>query len=589
MKRNVFLILGALMLLSALAFVGCKQATDSVRGDAIIANVSGHVMDETGAAIKGAVITYDSADFSKAIKTVTTDSKGYYSVKDLKSGVYTLTYTPPGTTTAGVTTYANVARWYSIDVKSLAATALGSQVIKVSQDVYLPSNTGATLKGKLVQSNGTGNPVILASKSFKLMLPNNYLIPSYNTTTKAVDYADNIASTTDAAGAFSFTALPKIDWSGAEIKAQLSTGTLISSSTATVGSVNLPSSLNTGTFGVWDLDLTSVPLVLNYAATYPALALVSNTATDVYGNSKIQPVASPIVLTFNNTLVNQYANSTDNRLTLAGNDVAATVAISGTTLTVTPAANLVNNAVYALAYKVTDGKGTVSGTLNFTTAVDSTAITAVTDFALNYAPALQTKFNEGANSFDVSFTYNANYTYTYYYMQTTDTSWTSGGAVSPNPVGSTAFATLSTGRLVSGNTLSIKLRVMSKNNTAANSYSDSNVITVADTMAPNAPTVSNVSYTAATATLAGSDTVSVTLPNLGVGLGNEKMSLPTSTFTGTATTATIVWQLTTDGRTAYGIITIPANATIVGSNLSITVKDAAGNAYGSNPVVYSLP
>ena len=66
-------------------------------------SISGTVTDTTGAVVKGSVVTLTNTDRGQNVRTVTTNSSGYYTATSLPLGTYTLKFVTPGFNTSSVT------------------------------------------------------------------------------------------------------------------------------------------------------------------------------------------------------------------------------------------------------------------------------------------------------------------------------------------------------------------------------------------------------------------------------------------------------------------------------------------------------
>ena len=75
----------------------------AARGQEVTGSISGTVTDKSGAAVKGATITLTNTDLGQDVRTLTTDSGGFYTATSLPLGTYTVKVTDPGFKTEAVT------------------------------------------------------------------------------------------------------------------------------------------------------------------------------------------------------------------------------------------------------------------------------------------------------------------------------------------------------------------------------------------------------------------------------------------------------------------------------------------------------
>jgi Cna protein B-type domain. len=577
--------------------------------------IQGQVTDADGVAIANVSITYDAPESpTKAVSTVKTDSNGYYNITNLVAGSYNILFVPPTVTANNVTTVNYMVGQYkglilndttTIQVAattiSSAATYAGtnSYFRMATQNIVLPKMGGGSIKGTVYQKPQSNNAALVpvASKTLSLdfwttgasgalgtAVPYLYY-PTYDTTAKAVTYSRWLTTTTDANGVFTFSGLPFKTYTET-VYVDIGAGAQTSDGAIQAASFSLSDlvsgNLAVGVNGAASAVTVTDPYKATVNAIYNNLAFVSTSTTDSNGRTNQVAVTSPIVLTFNNTLVNNVSYGTDNKIvqTATGNLVAGSVAVSGTTLTFTPAASLAFNTGYTVSYKVTDGKKTISNSFTFTTLPDSTALVAVSDLALN---SLKTSYNSGSSSFQVTFTYNKNYIYTLYYKtKDSATEWTNGSTVTLDAFsGTTGYATLTLGgtdSLVSGNTVSLKLRQTSS--TTGNAFVESNVLAVKDTVAPTSLTFKAMNLgegamlNNSTGTAAYNVVFTLTLGS------SEVQSLPTAAFVTTVTDgSTVTTSLSPDSKTAYVSVTVPKGKDQSANTLKITPYDGAGNQY----------
>lgn len=612
MRHRIGVVLGAFALVAAVVLAGCQQptmtSTTSTKVTTVVANVKGTVVDQNNQPVVGARVVFDTPNgvdmtttttttTSKSISTATTDSMGNFSLDGLGSGAWSAMVYPP-TTGSGATTAVNYTATQIgglvDDLKTLLSTTGGTIVIggnlykSYSYGPVTLYGLGGSITGML-QAQQSGNPLqAIATKNVSMSLGTSIYYPTVSAT-GAITYLNYVTTKTDATGKFVFSNLPlKTYASGTVLKVETAAGAYTNSGTVGYTSIaTLPAAIDLGLYGFGVLaDISSTPLIATDTSSYPALALVSSSTVDAAGSTTTFDPTKAIVVTFNNTLtaytgVVASNNGTFLQATSTTNNVSGTIAISGKTLTFTPASNLANATGYTLYYNVTDGLTTLSGTVVFTTANATTALTAPT-LAVNTALPVGTnagKYNGGDTTFYVIVTnYDSTYNYNASYMKSTDTSWSNANAGSPaftNVNGTTANATITIpgGAWASGDTLKLML---SATKTGNSTYALSGALSITDGVAPTGATATITSTTLATASVAGSEVVSVSL-------GGEKMSLPTSTWT-TALVApntgvTVTWTLSNTGTTAYGTIALPAGSSVTGNSLVITAKDAAGNQY----------
>ncbi len=256
-------ILAVIPVLMMLGLMSCSQplATTSVSSTTnnnggtytVIGQISGQVVDDTGAGISGATVSYNapqasvsmaiakaaSRNLSKAMTTITTDSNGNFTASNLQTGVYIFTVIPPTTTVAGVTTVNNMAGTFTVVIPTLAqltqygGTASGSSGPNTSsnrtyvntQKVALPRITGsitgyaslATLaavpKGTVLTMDfgssialNTPNAIYAPIQSSALI---GLLYPTFNSATSTITTSTYATATTaDATGKFVFSNLP---------------------------------------------------------------------------------------------------------------------------------------------------------------------------------------------------------------------------------------------------------------------------------------------------------------------------------------------------------------------------------------------
>ncbi|MDA8412069.1 MAG: Ig-like domain-containing protein [Treponema sp.] len=548
MRHRIGVVLGAFALVAAVVLAGCQQATTSAttsnKVQTVIANVKGQIVDSNGVGIPGITLSFDApngVDWSttttttttKSIQTTTTDKMGNFSLDGLATGTYNV-FAIPTTTTSGTTTTVDyMAESFSVTVPTISGLGGGTLGANMPEgyttvnagQISLPNlGAGGSIKATIVQNASTGSaPLPVATKQVIMQFKNGLYYPTYNTTTKALTYSTFITATTDATGLVTFSGLPYMwygDQSGSYpvvtnltpastapgsydngLLVELNAGVQINTNGVGAQRVYLPG-FRIGSLGLSKDVVITDKLPLNAPASYPALAFVSTSTKTSSGDTTSFDVTKPIVLTFNNALSNLYTEVAaiyDG----SGNIVKSTAAISGSTLTITPAANLAYNATYYVFYKVTDGKTTidksfltlgnpinVTAPVSFTTAMDSTtALAAPTDFAFDTTNGQTGKFNAGNTSIPVSFTYNSAYSYYLEYTKTTAaTGLTSNWVTSITALtiakisGSTGYATISVPAWVSGDSFVLKLAVIT--NATGAKYAESNPLTLADAVAP---------------------------------------------------------------------------------------------------------
>lgn len=586
MRRKASLGIVVLAVLLALSFVGCGGTATTT-----LASVQGYVTDDLGAAISGATITFfapentsaSNATEVKKIMAVKTTAAGYYSIDGLTSGNYTLTVTPASTASGSTYTVANVVAKVPVTVAAPSALAgASSQYTSIEQNITLPRISTSSIKGKVVikDAAGTNLTTLAAGKKLFVELGSGYYLPAVSTAGVVSVGTSYVTTTVAADGTFTFSAVPQIDFSGKTLTIEYNANDAAYSSGSTyVGylTASLPANMSFKYDINSAIDISDCPIQVT-TSTAPALALVSNSLQDVYGtNGTVAGVAidlttTGIVLTFNNTLIDNTAKDTIALYDSNGNVVASTVKVAGTTITVTPAAKLAYNSTYSLYYVARDGKtAAVSGTFTFKTVVDPTVVTKPTLVAGD-----STKYDYWASSFYVAFDYNTNYSYKYFFKKATDANWTDMGTsytvVDYNAT--TMYANFFASGMVYGDTAQFFVRATMKGGTA---YVDSDVLSFKDTVAPSG--FAGLTYNADSTYLGGTYTTAktlvldFTLPNT-----NEKMMLPTATISGTGATIGVITLYNGDKK-ARVEIEVAANTNLVGKTLRVTLKDAAGNQY----------
>src|ERR1039458_5389362 len=97
MKTNVFTRISLILavLFSVAIYAAAQEATNG--------SISGTITDSTGAVIKGATITLTNTDRGTDVRTVTTNSAGYYTAPSLPLGTYTVKVEDKGFKTEAVT------------------------------------------------------------------------------------------------------------------------------------------------------------------------------------------------------------------------------------------------------------------------------------------------------------------------------------------------------------------------------------------------------------------------------------------------------------------------------------------------------
>jgi hypothetical protein len=573
MRRKIFALLGAFALLSAITLVSCQQ---TVAGGEVTTytNYQGYVRDAANVGIADVTISWLAADgldqdivtkAARSLETVTTDEKGYYSFSVATGSVFVF-FEPKAKEDNTMAYAAYGATFNPTDDKTNATT-----VRVVQNDVTLPAFTG-TITGTLLENvSGGGAATPIASKKCAIDL-GNYYVPTYVDTAESnaeqpFTFSNKAYATTDAAGKFSFTSLPLQSYAGANITFQTTNGANVVTYTG-----NLP---NEAILGVKD--------GFDYGATYGVIApifvnsTVNSSLSIVTGGTIGVATNAAITLQFKNDNQKEFALiATDavkakNVLTQGGKKVDGTVAISGSTITITPAKALDANSTYSFAYYATDGSSTLTGNVTVNTGFADTAVTA---------PAITLIATARNFSDNVNFTmsYDAAYTYKAYWRVKGDDQW---NEVNPGlgTVSSTAVVTANIaadGSWKSGVTYEVKARATLAS--GVNSiFADSNVIEAKDTKAPTvAPTIGGWNGTAWGATTAITRTVQVNLA------GSELMSLP---VLGTPTSSSVTAAVELSADKTYAIITIYAAAGVNASGSTIPVKyfDAAGNQYDANP------
>jgi hypothetical protein len=88
----------ALALAAVLAFAGIAGYAQEVSG-----SISGTVTDSSGAIVKGASVVFTATDRNQVVRSVTTNSFGFYTATSLPIGVYSVSITAPKFSTAVVT------------------------------------------------------------------------------------------------------------------------------------------------------------------------------------------------------------------------------------------------------------------------------------------------------------------------------------------------------------------------------------------------------------------------------------------------------------------------------------------------------
>ena len=639
------ILLGCSLGLSLLA--GCSQATSTstvTNLPLVTATVSGYVKNyNTSAAIQGATVYIGTS-------STTTDSKGAYSLGGLVSGDYVVrvvyadsskvAYSSDNDEDFSVMTLADFktaataissSSTSSTSSSSSSSSSTGSVISVTSdfnattytysialKDIQLAANT-ATLSGTAMEElNGAtaGNATALPSGT-QIVLQYNSFAGSSSTSTSWQGIAYTTIS--DSSGSFAFANVPawdyifassgsaRIVWIPTTGQSADETSNLVIGSTATVNLYAQPSAT------------TSIGKTVYFAVTtLDQLALASSDIADSKGAEVDDfAVASSITLTFNNALTAYTASATSLTRASDGSSVDATCSCSGDVLTIKPSASLSAGTRYAVAYKVTDGNTSASGTLDFETS--GSAATAVSDLAIDTtAKAAANGGVSGYNAGDpyvyVTFTRNTSYSYDAQYKLSTDASWTDAASFSIYATnGTTAYAAIgvSYSTWVSGTTLDVRVVSVNKVKSLAKSKAIgdtiggaqySNAVTVSDTVAPTGGTISgytSVAFASAvsiipnvdyypTASSAGLIDFSLTLA--AVDGGSEVMSLPTISGESSTIFGTPAIALTSSGTSALVRLPVIANKAFSQQIFSLTVKDGAGNSYGSISVtLLALP
>src|SRR6266478_6624180 len=86
----------AVVWVAVCAYVLLVPARSSAQGTSGIAGV---VKDSSGAVLPGVTVEAASPALIEKVRTVVTDGQGQYKIVDLRSGVYTVTFTLPGFST----------------------------------------------------------------------------------------------------------------------------------------------------------------------------------------------------------------------------------------------------------------------------------------------------------------------------------------------------------------------------------------------------------------------------------------------------------------------------------------------------------
>ncbi len=626
MNRKSRLILGALALAAALVFSACEQPAPTVSNkvQTVLANVKGFVTDFDGTPVAGATIVYDSPDgvdwstttpAAKAITSRTTNADGMFSLDGLATGTYWVLVTPPSKTSGTTTTRSHLVARVKVEVPDVKTALImpiggadfpgsggvsvtdrfaeGSNLyVTMSQNMVLPK-LGGSITGTLYRSStvvGSQREPVAAKKvvyAVPAYADVEFLYPRYDSAAKAFVNEGTISTTTDANSVFTFADFPCMNYTPS-----LSLSVVLDDR---VAEFSYPGT-QLGVNGLPAAYVAAAPIRVADALTLPKLDLVTYSFIDAYGNNGNVALDANIVLTFNNSLVNKYAEQA--KILEAGKPIAATVTVSGTTITIDPAENLAYGRTYTVNYVATDGKTTLSTPATaptFATVQNPTAPVAIANLALDTAKT--PKYDSSVRIYpDVTFAFNPLYKYNAYYKKSTDAAWTSLGTVTPSNVNAAgaAYARLGAISFESGETLQLKVRAMLKD-LSNDLFADSNVITIVDTIAPLGFTVStgasgSADYQPATATVAGYRNFYLYLDNYEI-----MNALPTSTFSATAPAtlaATWTWvnkygYAAGDHVVAQCTVAIPANTTLAG-DLNIKASDAAGNAYDDDPLTAAV-
>jgi hypothetical protein len=194
----------ALALAAVLAFAGISGYAQEVSG-----SISGTVTDTSGAVVKGANVVFTATDRNQVIRTVTSNSVGFYTATSLPIGIYSVSITAPKFSTAVVQhliLHANDALTVN---QSLRAGNASESVVVTAEQVQLNLENAATqsvINGTQVRELILNNRnyeqlvalqpgVVYGGTSDQLYIGNS--LPSGTTNTLAFSINGHRASTND--------------------------------------------------------------------------------------------------------------------------------------------------------------------------------------------------------------------------------------------------------------------------------------------------------------------------------------------------------------------------------------------------------
>lgn len=147
------------VVLAAFAVTGCVEA----RAQAVSGSISGTVLDPSGATIKGATVTLNNTDRGQTVRTLTTNSAGFYIGASLPLGTYTVEIKGQGFKTESVTGLAVHAN-DALTVNRTLQVGSSSELVTVTADA-----------AQLNFENGTSSGLISGDQLNELVLNNrNY-------------------------------------------------------------------------------------------------------------------------------------------------------------------------------------------------------------------------------------------------------------------------------------------------------------------------------------------------------------------------------------------------------------------------------
>ncbi len=151
------------VLLAAIGAVGCVGA----QAQSVTGNISGTVTDSTGASVKGATVTVTNTDRGQDVRTLTTDSAGFYTARSLPLGTYTVKIADPGFKTDSVTgliLHAND----SLTVNRSLVTGSVTESVNVTADQVQLNMQDATSEGLI--TGDQLNELVLNNRNYEQFL-----------------------------------------------------------------------------------------------------------------------------------------------------------------------------------------------------------------------------------------------------------------------------------------------------------------------------------------------------------------------------------------------------------------------------------